>query len=119
MKISSFIRTIGFTTYLIQFTFYTSNGQVLDIMGTAKAGSDQMGTVKMVPAGSGFKSIRFESEPEILAEFNASIEIEPPAFKIGKITIGNLDILNPVGFPDHLFFSNGGASIFSISRTES
>ena len=119
MKISSILKTICISTYLILFTLHAASGQVLDIVGTAKAGSYQMGTVKMVPAGSGFKSIRFENENEILAEFNASFDIEPPAFKIGKITIGNLDILNPVGFPDHLFFNNGGASIFSISRTVS
>jgi hypothetical protein len=72
----------------------------------------------MVPAGSGFKSIRLENNDEIPAEFNASFDIEPPAFKIGKITIGNVDILNPIGLPNHLFFNQGGASILAISRTQ-
>jgi hypothetical protein len=119
MKLSIIKKTIFFSTCLILFTINPIRSQILEITGTAKAGSYQMGTVKMVPAGTGFKSIRFENETEILAEFNASVDIEPPAFKIGKIKIGNVDILNPVGFPDHLFFNHGGASIFAINRTES
>jgi hypothetical protein len=96
------------------------NGQVLEIIGAAKAGSYQMGTVKMVPAGSGFKSIRFENETEILAEFNASIGSAPPTFKVGQIKIGNIEIVNPSSlFPNTLFFNNGNTSILSIGLTGS
>jgi hypothetical protein len=78
-----------------------------------------MGTVKMVPAGSGFKSIRFENNDEFLAEFNASIGTAPPTFKIGQIKIGNIEMVNPTGFPDHLFFNNGNTSVLSIGLTGS
>lgn len=111
-------KVILFCTGMLLFGNFGLQGQVLDIVGVAKAGSFQMGTVKMVPAGSGFKSIRFENNDEILAEFNASFDIEPPAFKIGKITIGNIDILNPTGLPNHLFFNQGNASILALSRTQ-
>jgi hypothetical protein len=98
----------------------TLNGQVLDIVGAAKAGSYQMGTVKMVPAGSGFKSIRFENETEVLAEFNASIGSAPPTFKVGQIKIGNIEIANPSSFfPSDLFFNVGNISVLSIGLTGS
>ncbi len=92
--------------------------QDLQVFGTIKGGSYQMGTVKMIPSGSGFKSIRFENETEVLAEFRASFDSEPPAFKIGKISIGNINIVNPIGSPDDLFFNKGVASLLHISRTQ-
>lgn len=103
---------------LFSINILQSQSQDLQVFGTAKAGSYQMGMVKMIPSGAGFRSIRFENDSEVLAEFKSSFDIEPPAFKIGKISIGNIHILNPSGFPDHLFFNNGGASLFAISRTQ-
>lgn len=112
-----------FTTFslliFVNGNLFSQVSNDLEIFGTAKAGSYQMGTVKMIPAGSGFKSIRFENETEVLAEFNASVGAEPPSFKVGQIKFGNVSILNPSGFPDHLFFNHGGSSLLSLNRTES
>lgn len=77
-----------------------------------------MGAVKMIPSGAGFKSIRFENETEVLAQFNASFDAEPPALKVGKVSIGNIDIVNPIGLPNDLFFDRGVESLLHISRTQ-
>ncbi len=120
MKSSTMQMALFLSACLLLLNPGALNGQVLDIIGAAKAGSYQMGTVKMVPAGTGFKSIRFENETEILAEFNASIGSAPPTFKVGQIKIGNIEILNPSSsFPNNLFFNNGNISVLSIGLTGS
>lgn len=119
MTIAINVKTLLAILFLYLLSYKTTSGQGLDVVGTAKAGSYQMGTVKMVPAGSGFASIRFENESEILAEFNASVGLEPPALKIGQVKIGDLSILNPSGFPKHLFFNEGGTTLFALNESES
>ena len=126
MKMSIIKKTIFFTICLILCTIKPIRSQIVEITGTAKAGSYQMGTVKMVPAGIGFKSIRFENETEILAEFDASVGNELPAFKVGQIKFGNVSLRNSAGsgttiFPDHLFFNHSASpiSILSLNPTES
>lgn len=107
-------------TYALLFTISMVIGQSQDlqVFGTIKGGSYQMGAVKMIPSGAGFKSIRFENETEVLAQFNASFDAEPPALKVGKVSIGNIDIVNPIGLPNDLFFDRGVESLLHISRTQ-
>jgi len=112
---------------LFAFTFLLStfaSAQQFDVNGTAKAGSYHMGAVKMLPAGAGFRSIRFENDSEILAEFNSSngspgtLGYNPPSLNIGQVKIGNLRWENLPGNADGFWVRNGNYSLFSVSLTD-
>ena len=116
MKLSILNKTMLFSTCILLFSISTVIGQTVDLSGTAKAGSYQMGTVKMVPAGSGFKSIRLENATEVLAEFNASVGDVPPTLKVGQVSIGDFNIMNPPNFPDFLYLNDGNSTVLSLNQ---
>lgn len=70
-------------------------GAMLDINGPAKASLYFLNDrIKLLPAGSGFRSFRIENDQETLAEFDASSGNERATLKIDQVRIGDVKISN-------------------------
>ncbi len=95
MKIELQIRWILMVTSFLFICTSTASAQQLEVEGPVKGSLYFLGEkLKLLPAGSGSNSIRFENDQEILAEFDASIGSDPPTFKVEQIRFGNVKIGN-------------------------
>ena len=74
----------------------------LDIAGPLRASTYRLFNVRMIPSGSGFKSLRLENNNEVLGIFNASAGSEPANLLIDQVRIGDVKIRNHFSDKDEL-----------------
>ena len=75
----------------------------LNAFGPIEGSLYRMGDIKILPAGSGFKGIRYENSEEILASLSPSLGSNPPSWNVDQVQIGDVKILNHLSNPDELW----------------